>query len=78
MQREYHLIYQWLQRPEGQGLRVVMDTPEFGRLESRILSGVADPRINQVLLDSLGDEVMDDYDARLAGRGRSLVSLARG
>lgn len=53
-----------------------MDTAEFGRLTSRTLPGTDRQEINRTLLDSLGDEVMDDYDARLLGRGRELVSLA--
>ena len=54
-------------------LRVSMDTREFGLLVSRTLPMVADDSINEHLLNSLGEELIDDYEQRLT-RKRNVVA----
>ena len=67
--KDYNLVYQHISTVNRTvKLRVVLATSEFGPMESRTLDKVADEGINTRLLDSLADEVIDEYERRLASR----------
>jgi len=66
--KDYKMIYS-IYEVDGINMNVVfMGTPEFGRLRSRYLKAVEDDNINQQLLDSLADELIDEYEDRLKKR----------
>lgn len=46
-------------------LRVVMNTPEFGVMVSKTIDQVADEAINERLLLTLGDDLINEYERRL-------------
>ena len=51
-----------------QKLQVVMDTREFGKMHSKLIDAVEDQQINLRLLDTLGEDLITEYERRLAER----------
>lgn len=49
-------------------LRVKMDTREFGMMYSRLLDQVEDNSINQHLLNTLGEDLIQEYEQRISQR----------
>jgi len=66
--KEYAQVNEWVMDKGVKKLRVSMKTKEFGIMRSRLLKQVDDDAINEQLLNSLGEELIDEYEARLADR----------
>jgi len=67
--KDYNLLYQRVNIDGGKPqLRVVLQTAEFGPMESRIIDAVADEALNEQLLGTLADDVIDEYELRLSRR----------
>ena len=63
--KDYLLNYLHLTENGKQKLAAEMKTEEFGLMRSRMLDATKDSKMNQTLLNSLADEVIDDYEQRL-------------
>ncbi len=67
--KDYILTYQRVGETKNPTkLRVVLQTDEFGPMTSRMLDQTADEQLNGKLLDSLADELIDDYERKLSTR----------
>lgn len=49
-------------------LRVVMNTKEFGLMYSQTIDQVEDETINEHLLNTLGEDLITEYEQRLSQR----------
>lgn len=49
-------------------LRVVMNTKEFGLMYSQTIDQVEDETINEHLLNTLGEDLITEYERRLSQR----------
>lgn len=66
--RDYLLTYLNLKENNKDKLQVSMDTEEFGKMYSKRIDAVKDKKINQKLMDSLADELIDKYEKQLEER----------
>lgn len=67
--KDYNLLYQRVTNDEGRPqLRVVLQTSEFGPMTSEVINAVADETLNEQLLGTLADDVIDEYERRLSRR----------
>lgn len=68
--KDYNLTYNTFEdKVDGKvtkKLSVVLHTEEFGNIESNLIDGVNDVRVNTHLHESLADELIDQYEFRLA------------
>lgn len=71
---EYLQTDEWFTTPEGvKKLRVVMNTKEFGPMISKALNQVEDQEINRQLLNTLGEDLIVEYERRLSQRPTVVV-----
>lgn len=66
--KEYPQTNQRLTIDGTKKLRVVMPTREFGLMESQILDQVEDEAINEQLLNTLGEDLITEYERRISQR----------
>lgn len=62
--KDYLLNYLRLNDNGLKKLAVEMKTEEFGLMRSRMLNSTESEKMNQMLLNSLADEVIDDYEMK--------------
>lgn len=55
-------------------LRAILTTSEFGPFESALIDAVADESVNRQLLDSLADDVINQYETKLSSWKRRLFT----
>lgn len=64
--KDYLLNYHTVQTADDKNyLMVTMDTPEFGLMESPTCSLTSDKAMNKQLWDSLADDLVAKYEAKL-------------
>ena len=66
--KDYQLTYQECAVKGKRFLRAILHTHEFGDMESRAVDAVDDHNVRQQLLNTLADDVIDEYERRLSQR----------
>lgn len=66
--KEYPQTNQRLTIDGVKKLRVIMPTREFGLMESQIINQVEDEAINEQLLNTLGEDLITEYERRISQR----------
>lgn len=56
------------QHNQTRGVWVEMDTPEFGKMRTKVIKAVDDMKINHQLGESLIDELINEYEFKLRNR----------
>jgi hypothetical protein len=63
--KDYKCIDRVVELQGKYGLQVILQTKEFGDLSSRIVNRTEDADLNVKLLDSLADDIIQEYEDRL-------------
>lgn len=65
--KDYNLSYQHVsdKLTKKNQLRVVLQTSEFGPMPSKLVDATEDKEINDGLLNSLADDMIDAYEKKL-------------
>lgn len=66
--KEYTQTNEWLEVDGVKKLRVSMETKEFGVMYSPVVDQVKDSNINHQLLNTLGEDLITEYERNLSQR----------
>ena len=65
--KDYQCVYNGFKDQQGKTkLSVTLKTAEFGDMESQLVDGTDNHGLNTRLWDSLADELIDQYEFKLA------------